>query len=147
MKKRILIVFLFSIIVAQFTCRNNENNFSKPEYFSEEDFNLVKTKLDDFGKRSAEYYTSKKNNTRQMMKLFWSNQKIQVIVYLKDKKKEGPYEFYDTSGRLQYEGFFFEDKESGVFTYYERNGEIKNIEFFNKGDKIGEVSIDSFIIK
>lgn len=133
------ILFIPCIFFTLLSCSNKTSKPCIEDFFKESDYELTNTKLDDYNQKVAEYYTSKKDHSKQMIKMFWRNNKVQAIMYLKNKQKDGPFESFDSSGRLYYSGFYLEDKQTGVSSYYDATGNLKRFEIFNKGEKIGSV--------
>lgn len=70
--------------------------------------------------------------------IYFPNDKIQMIGYMKQNKNVGEWKYYFSDGTLQTTGFYDNDIPSGKWTWYDESGKIIEEGEYVNGRKEGE---------
>jgi antitoxin component YwqK of YwqJK toxin-antitoxin module len=131
---------LLILIVVITACKNN-NDSDRIFSFDEKDYKLIDVKKDDLGNKYSEEFVSNKDNNLRLKKIYWENGNIQSITFFSNNKKFGPDRFYDTTGGLLYEGFYYADKETGIIIEYDAQSKKAKIETYKNGNVINQTDL------
>lgn len=130
-------ILIFTIITG---CKAQDNTLS----FNENDYKLVSTKKDNLGNKYSETFINIKDTGFHLKKIYWENGKIQGIIFLTNKKKMGPAQFYDTSGIILNEDFFYNEIGFGIQYDYE-NKKTKLI-IYKNDNIIHKAAIEDYLL-
>jgi antitoxin component YwqK of YwqJK toxin-antitoxin module len=137
---RLILMVVIMLVSFLSSCREKkrcENIFS----FNEKEYQLVNTINDDFGKKYSEEFISIKEKDLHLKKFFWENGNLQSIVFFSNRKKFGPYRYFDSSENLLYEGFYYNDKETGVSIEYDPESKQAKIVIHKAGEELNQTEL------
>ena len=136
---KLLAKYLFLLTFIAITSCKSQNNTL---VFDENDYRLVSTRTDNLGIKYSETFVYDKDTSFHLKKFYWDNAKIQGVIFLNKKKKMGPAQYYDTSGILLNEDFFY--KEIGIGIQYDNEKKERKLIFYQNDDIIHEADIKDY---
>ncbi|MGN6495709.1 MAG: toxin-antitoxin system YwqK family antitoxin [Agriterribacter sp.] len=130
-KQRFLILMLgFFLLVC---CQNSNQNLTN---LDNDSFVKVTTELDS-SEQMYVLYKSIKDTSRQMLKYYWDNGRVQAISYFTNGLKTGKWSQYFENGNISFTGEYSNDKKEGIHTIFHQNGKIAITEVYDRGEPIG----------
>jgi antitoxin component YwqK of YwqJK toxin-antitoxin module len=143
--KYVCIVILINLNLI--ACSDLKSTKVDSDFFNEDQYESVRIKNDDFGKKISEFFVNKTDKSRMMIKLYWDNGKVQSVAYLVNGEKNGPSQEFDNTGKLFFSGFYFKNKETGISCYYNPDGSLKKLEVIEDGKVINRYNDSLYKIK
>ena len=120
--------FFFLTLITIASCKGQDNAL----VFDEKDYKLLSIRNDNLGMKYSETFVNTKDTSLHLEKVYWENGKIQGIIFFRNKKIIGPSKYYDTTGILLSNSFYYNSEETGVgIQYNEKDKHLETLVFKN----------------
>lgn len=136
MRKKLLYIFLLvTLEICVYSCAHR----SEADYYSEQNYKKVNSiYYDDNKSLKEEMFVFNSDTSRTLIKSYYESGNLRAITFYLDKKKDGPWNFYEDNGKKSFEGFFKGGLKDSIHKIFHDNGKLYILERYHMGEKYGD---------